>query len=184
MSWQTYLQDVKVLIADDQDFLRSIMRQLLGVLGCKNVVEASTATKAWNIILTTPIDIVIVDWEMGDIDGLELVDRIRNDKNTPDRFLPIIMLTAHSEHPRIAAARDAGVNEFMTKPISAKTLFAHLTQVIERPRRFIKTDDYFGPDRRRKTVAVQTERRTSDAASVKAPNVGKRPDAEAETTVA
>ena len=157
--WNTYLESVRVLIVDDQDFIRSLLRHILGVLGCKQISDAADGRTAWEIMLDNPPDLLIADWEMQPMDGIELVGKVRNDVNSPDRFMPIIMLTAHSERPRIIAARDSGVNEFVMKPISAKTLFSRLNAVIEHPRRFVRTGEYFGPDRRRKKVFVDFERR-------------------------
>ncbi len=157
--WNTYLRSVRVLIADDQDFIRSLLRHILGVLGCTNITDAESGEKAWEIICGSPPDLLIVDWEMEPMGGLELVKKIRFSPNSPDRFMPIIMITAHSERPRIIEARDAGVNEFVMKPVSAKTLFSRLNAVIEHPRRFIRTAEYFGPDRRRKRIFVDQERR-------------------------
>jgi len=89
---------------------------------------------------------------------MELVKKIRNDSASPDRFMPIIMVAAHSERPRIIAARDAGINEFVMKPVSARTLFSRLNAVIEHPRRYVRAGEYFGPDRRRKWTFVDFER--------------------------
>jgi CheY-like chemotaxis protein len=157
--WNTYLKSVRVLIVDDQDFIRSLLRHILGVLGCAHITDAPDSETAWDIIIGNPPDLLIVDWEMPGMSGIELVNRVRNDKKSPDRFMPIIMVTAHTERPRILTARDAGVNEFVMKPVSAKTLFSRLNAVIEHPRRFVRTKDYFGPDRRRKRVFVDFERR-------------------------
>ncbi len=132
-------------------------------------MDAENGEHAWEIIRDSPPDLLIVDWEMEGLDGLELVKRIRNDPASPDRFMPIIMITAHSERPRIITARDAGVNEFVMKPVSAKTLFSRLNAVIEHPRRFVRTSEYFGPDRRRKRIFVDYERRdTKKGEDVKA----------------
>ena len=157
--WDTYLKNVRVLIVDDQDFIRSLLRHILGVLGCKQITDAADGVTAWGIIQDTSPDLLIVDWEMSPMNGLELVQKVRHDPISPDKFLPIIMITAHSERPRIITARDSGVNEFVMKPVSAKTLFSRLNAVIEHPRRFIRTGEYFGPDRRRKRVFVDFERR-------------------------
>ncbi len=157
--WNTYLKSVRVLIVDDQDFIRSLLRHILGVLGCKKITDAANGQAAWEIILDTSPDLLIVDWEMSPMNGLDLVQKVRHDKSSPDKFLPIIMVTAYSERPRIITARDSGVNEFVMKPVSAKTLFSRLNAVIEHPRRFVRTGEYFGPDRRRKRVFVDFERR-------------------------
>jgi DNA-binding response OmpR family regulator len=63
--------------------------------------------------------------------------------------VPIIMLTGHSDKKRVMIARDAGITEFLTKPISAKSLYERILNVVLRPRPFVKTKTYFGPDRRR-----------------------------------
>jgi len=157
--WDTYLRNVRVLIVDDQDFIRSLLRHILGVLGCTHISDCADGEGAWDAIRDNPPDLLIVDWEMEPMDGIELVKRVRSDPTSPDKFMPIIMITAHSERPRIIAARDCGVNEFVMKPVSAKTLFSRLNAVIEHPRRFVRTSEYFGPDRRRKRVFVDFERR-------------------------
>ena len=157
--WNSYLRSVRVLIVDDQDFIRSLLRHILGVLGCTNITDADNGQTAWEVICDSPPDLLIVDWEMQPMGGIELVKKVRSEPDSPDRFLPVIMITAHSERPRIIAARDAGVNEFVMKPVSAKTLFSRLNAVIEHPRRFVRTGKYFGPDRRRKRVFVDQERR-------------------------
>ena len=157
--WNTYLKSVRVLIVDDQDFIRSLLRHILSVLGCSHITDAADSDTAWDIILGNPPDLLLVDWEMPGMSGIELVNKVRNDKKSPDRFMPVIMITAHTERPRILTARDAGVNEFVMKPVSAKTLFSRLNAVIEHPRRFVRTKDYFGPDRRRKRAFVDFERR-------------------------
>jgi DNA-binding response OmpR family regulator len=63
--------------------------------------------------------------------------------------VPIIMITGHTERYRVEAARDAGVTEFLAKPVTAHNLFARITEILERPRAFVRCDRYFGPDRRR-----------------------------------
>ncbi len=160
--WDSYLKNVRVLIVDDQDFIRSLLRHIFGVLGCNQITDAANGQTAWEIIRDNPPDLLIIDWEMAPMDGIELVQKVRADPASPDKFMPIIMITAHSERPRIIAARDCGVNEFVMKPVSAKTLFSRLNAVIEHPRRFVRTTEYFGPDRRRKRVFVDFERRNTN----------------------
>ena len=82
-------------------------------------------------------------------DGLELVQMIRQPGGNANPYVPIIMLTGHSEKHRVVRARDAGITEFLAKPISAKGLYQRILNVVANPRPFIKTKTYFGPDRRR-----------------------------------
>ena len=143
-----YLKQINVLVVDNQDFVRSMLRHVLGILGCRRITEATDGEAAWDKIVSRPPDLLLVDWEMAGTDGLTLVERVRNDDNSPDKCMPIIMLTAHTDPHRINIARNAGVNEFVTKPIKVNTLFNAIARVIENPRPFIRTQDYFGPDRR------------------------------------
>src|SRR5262249_9123411 len=94
---------------------------------------------------------VITDWAMPIFDGLELTQMIRQPGANGNPYVPIIMLTGHSEKKRVTASRDAGVTEFLAKPISAKALYQRILNVVVNPRPFIKTKSYFGPDRRRNT---------------------------------
>ena len=154
-----YLKDVKFLIVDDNAFMRTIIRRVLSALNAEQVREASDGEDALEIMQTFVPDIVILDWEMKPMDGLEFTRKVRLSKDSPNVFTPIIMVSGHSERGRIVAARDAGVNEFVVKPISAKSLFDRIEAVIERPRPFVRLKSYFGPDRRRKTVDHGVEKR-------------------------
>ncbi len=147
------------MVVVDQSFSRTLLRRILAVLVCRSLTEAKSVDAAWNAILLGPPDLLIVDWEMKKTGGLELVRRIRHEEDSPERYLPIIMLTAHSEKPRIVEARDAGVNEFIIKPLSPEILFQHLNAVIEHPRPFVRTKDFFGPDRRRNKKPFKGEDR-------------------------
>lgn len=174
----TYLQKVRIMVVDDQSFSRILLRRLLGVLGCRRITEAKSVELAWNAILLSPPDLLIVDWEMKENDGLELVRRIRHEDDSPEKYMPIIMLTAHSEHPRIVEARDAGINEFIIKPLSADILFQRLDAVIEHPHAFVRTKDFFGPDRRRHKKKFEGEdRRKHTPAPVDATPAPKTGDA-------
>ncbi len=166
-----YLKDVKFLIVDDNAFMRTIIRRVLSALHAGQVREASDGEDALGIMETYAPDIIILDWEMKPMDGLEFTLRVRLSEDSPNVFAHIIMVSGHSERGRIIAARDAGVNEFVVKPISAKSLFDRIQTVIERPRPFVRLKSYFGPDRRRKTADHgREERRVAKPAMVPPPD--------------
>ena len=102
---------------------------------------------------------------MEPMDGIELTRRIRNDSTSPNKTVPIIMLTGYSAANRIQRSRDAGATEYLAKPFTAESLVKRITYVIENPRDFILARDYFGPDRRRKENRAYSGplRRMSDA---------------------
>src|SRR5262247_2542152 len=142
---------LRFLIVDDNTHMRRILRTLLHGFGAREVYEAEDGASGLEAFTHFAPDIIITDWAMPIFDGLELTQMIRQPGTNVNPYVPIIMLTGHSERGRVTAARDAGVTEFMCKPISAKSLYQRIFNVVANPRPFIKTKTYFGPDRRRNT---------------------------------
>jgi PleD family two-component response regulator len=157
------LEEIKILVVDDNAFMRSLVRQLLKALGAREIFEASDGQEGYEVARQVKPDIALVDWVMEPEDGIQFVKNVRSAEDSPNRLMPIIMVSGYSEESRVLAARDAGANEFVVKPLSATSLFTRIQWVVENPRRFVTTDTYFGPDRRRKDVPFKGEdRRVSD----------------------
>lgn len=142
----TSLADVHVLVVDDNRQMRTLMRALLRAAFITRVTEADSAAQAFEAMAATPVDLVLVDWRMQPVDGLEFTRMAR--KRGPNPYVPILMMTAHTEASRVAAARDAGVSGFVKKPISARVLFDRMSSALTDSRLFVRTEDFFGPDRR------------------------------------
>jgi|SRR5262245_9071256 len=140
---------LRFLVIDDNVHMRRIVRTLLHGFGARDVYEAEDGAAGLEAFANYAPDIVVTDWAMPIFDGLELTQMIRQPGANANPYVPIIMLTGHSERGRVTAARDAGVTEFMCKPISAKSFYQRILNVVANPRPFIKTKTYFGPDRRR-----------------------------------
>src|SRR5215470_17176191 len=140
---------LRFLVCDDNPHMRRILRTLLHSFGAREVYESEDGATALEMYTHYVPDIVITDWAMPIFDGLELAQMIRQPESKGNPYAPIIMLTGHSEKRRVTYARDAGVTEFLVKPISAKALYDRILNVVANPRAFIKTKSYFGPDRRR-----------------------------------
>jgi CheY-like chemotaxis protein len=145
---------LRFLVCDDNPHMRRILRTLLHSFGAREVYESEDGATALEMYTHYVPDIVITDWSMPIFDGLELAQMIRQPESKGNPYAPIIMLTGHSEKRRVTVARDAGVTEFLAKPISAKGLYQRILNVVANPRPFIKTKTYFGPDRRRNTNAT------------------------------
>jgi CheY-like chemotaxis protein len=141
------IADVHVLLVDDNRQMRQLLRSMLHAVGVRHIVEADSAASALRA-LHGLIDLVILDWQMAPIDGLELARAIRNGEGCPRPFVPIIMLTAHTEIHRVAAARDAGVNGFVKKPVSATLLLSRISNTLTDRRLFVRCASFIGPDRR------------------------------------
>jgi CheY-like chemotaxis protein len=144
---------LRFLVVDDNPHMRRILRTLLQGFGAREVHEAADGAAGLEAFNQFTPDIVIIDWAMPIFDGLEFTRMIRQPDTNASPFTPIIMLTGHSERKRVTAARDAGVTEFMVKPISPKALHQRIINIVANPRRYIKTKTYFGPDRRRNNAA-------------------------------
>jgi two-component system chemotaxis response regulator CheY len=159
---------LRFLVIDDNAHMRRIIRTLLHGFGARDVYEAEDGATGLDSFNHYVPDIVLTDWAMPIFDGLELAQMIRQPGANANPFVPIIMLTGHSEKKRVVSARDAGITEFMAKPISAKALYQRILNVVANPRPFIKTKNYFGPDRRRNVTAnyVGPERRKGGKADV------------------
>ncbi|MFC7290862.1 response regulator [Hirschia litorea] len=143
------LDRLRVLLVDDNSHMITIVKTLLRGYGIKNFDEAHDAVDAFDIVRNEPIDFIIVDYQMDILDGADFVRLVRNAEDSLNPYIPIIMLTAYSERSRVEAARDAGVTEFLAKPVNAIDLYRKVASIINSPRAFIRTSNYFGPDRRR-----------------------------------
>lgn len=141
-------QELRVLVVDDNAALRGLLRVSLQALGCTRVLEASTVERALDVARADTIDLVITDWKMKPLDGLHLVRALRNPSTSTNPYVPIIMLTAYSDDAHLKQARDCGANAFLVKPFTAESLARGLVEVLADSRPFIKTESFFGPDRR------------------------------------
>ncbi len=158
--------DVRVLVVEDNAPMLEITKTLLATFGIGDVIGAKDGDAGFELYCKFKPDIVITDWMMKPVDGISFARQIRNDPASPNPFVPIILMTGFSERRRVLQARDAGITEFLVKPFTARDLFKRISQIVERPRQFVRSEDFFGPDRRR-TVADDYAgplRRDSDAA--------------------
>jgi two-component system, chemotaxis family, chemotaxis protein CheY len=144
---------LRFLIVDDNSHMRRIVRALLHGFGVREAYEAEDGAAGLEAFTSYSPDIVITDWAMPIFDGIELTRMIRQPETSTNPYAPIIMITGHAERRRVVEARDAGVTEFLVKPISAKGLYQRIVSVVMMPRPFIKTATYFGPCRRRTVTA-------------------------------
>ena len=140
---------ISVLIVDDNRYMRHIVKSIMCAFGSRRIAEATDGADAFKVMHSLAPDIVITNWNMSPLDGLDFVRLVRTARDSPNRYIPIVMLSGHTETHRVAQARDAGINEFVAKPVAARTLYEKLQAVVVRPRPFIRAPHYFGPDRRR-----------------------------------
>jgi CheY-like chemotaxis protein len=140
---------ISLLIADPSKYMRSLLVGLARSYGFRTIYEATDGQTAMHHMRERHVDVVLVDGPMAPMDGYEFTKTIRTSPETPNPFLPIIMVSAHTELGQVKKARDAGVTEFLAKPISAKTLLMRFCSVIDNQRAFVRSAKFVGPDRRR-----------------------------------
>lgn len=141
---------LKILLVDDNQHMRMLLTEILRALGVRQIFEALDGAEALQLMRDIEMDLVMTDLTMGPLDGIDFVNLLRNSPDSPGPFTPVIMITGHSTMRRVAEARDAGVNEFLAKPVTARGVIHRINLLIEHPRQFIRCTDYFGPDRRRR----------------------------------
>lgn len=141
---------LKVLVVDDNAHMRKLVTTILQAFGVVQIYEAENGQRAWAVLRESNPDVLVLDWVMEGMSGIELVQMIRTNPQTPNPFVPVIMLTGHTSIDHVRQARDGGVNEFIAKPVSVKTMMSRLVAVIEHPRPYVRTNNYFGPCRRRR----------------------------------
>lgn len=156
------LERLSVMVVDDSQFIRTLVINALKAIGVGQVTvaeEGGAAIETLTRIHRDPvragimgIDMIISNWEMAPVNGPMLLRWIRRHKDSPDRFLPFLLLTAYSEAARITEAREMGAHDIMAKPFNIRTLSDKISGVILRNRQFVHTKDFFGPDRRRQAL--------------------------------
>jgi len=139
------IQQLSVLLVEDNPFMRNLVRNMLGNIGVKKVYEAADGIAGLEMIRSVTPDVMVLDWEMPLLNGPELVRIVRSPGVFPLPDIPIIMLTAHGERWRVLEAAKLGVNEFLCKPVSAKSLLDRLLSILLKPRDNIQLGEYYGP---------------------------------------
>lgn len=120
--------NLNVLVVDDYKTMVRIVRNLLEQLGFRNIDEASDGVAAWEMIGRKSYDLVISDWNMQPMTGIELLRKVRGNPNSAR--IPFIMITAEAKPENVAEARQAGANNYIIKPFTAPVLKQKLQSVI------------------------------------------------------
>ncbi|MGD9638070.1 MAG: response regulator [Alphaproteobacteria bacterium] len=143
-------EDLKILVASDSKHFISMVRVALTAEGIENITDAEDSKKALNELALHLPDIMIISWNFRPLSGVDFCRSIRSNPQNPARYLPIIMANEFSCKEQVKTAVDAGINELVVIPFSTKNILTKIHHVLEKPRTFIETPDYFGPDRRRR----------------------------------
>lgn len=175
------LSNFTILIVEDSSYMQSLMIQMLKVFGVGEILACANGKEAMEILNVlqarkkskyfTSVDIVLTDWLMPKMSGEELLRWIRGHENEAIRYLPVVVISGYTTEYIATMARDLGANETLVKPVSGNSLANRICSVIDHPRPFIQSPDYFGPDRRRHNGPYEgKERRIKEAEEVSVNN--------------
>jgi two-component system chemotaxis response regulator CheY len=167
---------IRILVIEDNQPMLEICKTLLLTFGVGEVLTAKNGDEGFRVFCRENPDIILADWMMEPTDGISMTRRVRNESISPNQYVPVILMTGFSEKKRVVQARDAGVTEFLVKPFTARDLYKRISQIIERPRQFVRVDGFFGPDRRRKVDISYTGnlKRETDINAKAAQDIRKR----------
>jgi PleD family two-component response regulator len=159
---------IKVLIVDDDQYMRRVVRAMLSAIGVRHIHDACDGVSGLDAIREVGPDIVILDWEMPMVDGMHFVRLVRSPEAFPAPDVPIIMLTGHGDRWRVVEAARVGVNEFLLKPVSTKALRDRIVSILTQPRPMVQLNGYYGPAPRRLVVLADDPK--AKAAKAKRPD--------------
>lgn len=152
------------LVVEDNSYLRTLLFQSLKAIGVgnvKTVEHGGLAIDTMRMMKENPskagmmhLDMIFCNWQMSPVDGMMLLRWVRRHKESPDRFVPFTMVTGYADPDKVSEAREMGVTEMLAKPFSVNAMADKLLQIVDRPRQFVHTGNFFGPDRRRTAGAA------------------------------
>ncbi len=160
------LASLKVCIVDADSQMRQMIRDALTGMGINQIRECADSGMAQQLIGEFEPDLCIFDWSTGPLDAITFIKSLRARESGQGAAMQLIMMMANANTRRVIEARNAGVDEFLVKPISLRALHGRLLTLVENPRVFVRTPNYIGPDRRRhdRPFAGPDRRATSNGA--------------------
>jgi two-component system, chemotaxis family, chemotaxis protein CheY len=142
------LNAISILIADGDMNMSGIVAHMLSTMGFSNVTRVSNGRKALELLRSRSYDIIVTEWSMEGMDGMSLVQFMRDTKLSPNLTIPIVMMTGRAEKMNVRQARDHGVTEFLVKPLTTALLYDRIRRLFDHPRDFVIANSFVGPDRR------------------------------------
>jgi DNA-binding response OmpR family regulator len=156
--------NVNVLVVESTTEMFKLFKTVLNMLSVpeRNIDSSYNYKDAYQKFCHKKHDLIITDWLQNPDRGILLTNMIRNDPKSPNKFVPIIMTAGSGHYNRVIKARDCGISEYLVKPFSAESLSVRITRVIEKPRPFVVSDVYVGPDRRVRDIPFDGEDRRKE----------------------
>ena len=128
------LRDMRALVVDDSPFMCQLVTALMKTLGFGNVAHCTDGGDALLTLRSFPADIIVTDWAMKPMDGLQFLKAFTGLYSPGEPYPPVIMLTANTEREHVIAAREAGVSDLIAKPVSPTLVYNRVMRVLEQPK--------------------------------------------------
>ena len=151
------LAKATTLIVDDNQQSLDILASVMTSFGVRSLVRAENGREAQETLQNRPVDLVLTDAQMPEMDGYDLVHWMRRTGPDASRITPVILVTAHTRKGDVARARDCGANFIIAKPLTPKIVLERILWVARGDRMFVECDSYVGPDRRFKHLGPPAE---------------------------
>lgn len=159
---KTLFSRLKVLIVEDHAPSQIFLKEVLEAAGVVQLQIAPDVKSALPLLKDKLLDLLICDLNLGEINGQTLIRTVRMNPNFTNRHMPIIVLTGDSKADTVRELINLGINKFVSKPVSGQGLVEAIRIVLERPKAFVTSKDYFGPDRRNRQAPGVSGRRSTD----------------------
>jgi len=156
------LRSVRACVVEDNIHMCRIVCEILRGFGIHDTEIFEDPTRALTHCEDGLFDLIILDYQMPTVDGVDFTRLVRRSECGKNIFTPIILLSAYTEKWRVVSARDAGVTEVCAKPIAARELWSKIAHITYEKRAFIRSSDFWGPDRRRQHHPIPFEERRGD----------------------
>lgn len=166
------LGELEILVVEENQFLQRMLRGILREFNFRKVRASGNLETSFNMFKNFPADLILAGWSPGQ-SALKLLDNIRG-SDSPNRFVPLIVVSAFTEEHHVRLGRDRGMTEFLALPVSPRTVYNRICAVIEHPRPFIRAADFFGPDRRRRQMPFEGDDRRQEEPQIELPGTGGR----------
>jgi CheY-like chemotaxis protein len=146
---EALVRTARILVVDDDHYMRKLLRSLMLSNGIKDINEVQSGTAGLDAVCALHPDVVLLNWDMPEMSGAEFMRRVRSPDTFPVPHVPVVMLTNNHSRETVMDAVRLGVNEFLCKPVSAKSLYERILSVRAMPRAMIRKGDYYGPEPRK-----------------------------------
>jgi two-component system chemotaxis response regulator CheY len=156
------LGSVRACVVEDNIHMGRIVCEILRGFGIHDSEVFEDPTHALRHCEDGLFDLIILDYQMPTIDGVDFARLVRRSECGKNVFTPIILLSAYTERWRVVAARDAGVTEICAKPVAACELWSKIAHITNQARAFVRSSDFWEPDRRRQSAPIEFDERRGD----------------------